>query len=231
MSLFKTTRWSLVADARHFAGNGALAELCAAYRPPVLAYLRSHGYSETQADDLTQAFFEHLLRHHAWERADPAKGRFRSFLLDTLKHFLAHQRERQHAAKRGGGRNDEALDEALADPGAGPEEAYEREFALTVVANALKRLEQEAVAAHRHELFQRLKEYLVEPPDAQDYHVLADTLQMRRNTLAVTVHRMRHRLQALVLEELARATPDHNALPAEMAALRRALHAPSSLPE
>lgn len=228
---FETTRWSVVIEA---GGDGetardALAALCRTYRPPVLAYIRAHLRHGEEAEDLTQEFFAHLLERHLAARADRARGKFRAFLLTSLKNFLVNERERAGAQRRGGGAQrlpDAALD-SMVDPEAGPEQAFEREWARTVLREAMTRLEREAELAGRAELFSQLRPYLVESPGETDYAALAQARGLRRNTVAVAVHRMRSRLRELVREVVADTAGDDAAIDAELQTMRAVLGGPS----
>lgn len=228
MGRFDTTRWSLVLRARGDAADAraALEILCRTYRPPVLAYVRSHVHARDSAEDLTQAFFTRFIER-AWHAgADPERGRFRTFLLTALKRFLIDADAEAHALKRGGNIRFEALDDDVADALDGaeaPDEVFEREWARVVLAAALQRLRAEAEDAGKLVLFERLGEFLTEPPDEADYARVAAELNLRRNTLAVAVHRLRHRLRDLVREELAETTSCRADMDAELRALREAL--------
>jgi RNA polymerase sigma-70 factor (ECF subfamily) len=158
-----------------------------------------------EAEDLTQAFFAHLLERRLPARADRQRGRFRSFLLTALKHFLANERDRARAQRRGGGvqRVSETVIDSLADSETDPEQIFEREWARTVLREALRRLEEEASEAGRAEQFTKLRQFLTESPGDGEYDAVAKELKLRRNTVAVAVHRMRARLQELVREVLA----------------------------
>jgi len=228
MGRFDTTRWSLVLRARGDAADAraALEVLCRTYRPPVLAYVRSHVRARDAAEDLTQAFFMRFLERSWHAGADPERGRFRTFLLTTLKRFLIDADAEAHALKRGGNIHFEALDETGADAACAaeaPEDTFEREWARAVLAAAFMRLRLEAQGAGKLALFERLSEFLTEPPDEADYARVAAELNLRRNTLAVAVHRLRHRLRDLVREELAETTACRADLDAELHALRVAL--------
>jgi RNA polymerase sigma-70 factor (ECF subfamily) len=229
MNRFRTTRWSLVLGTR---GNSiecesALAALCRIYRPPVLAYIRGRGHAD--AEDLTQAFFEQVLRLGTFSAADPGRGRFRIFLRVAVKNFLINEGAAAQAARRGGGRAPLPIDEHvenIADDAGSPEAAFERAWATTVLREALTRLEHEADAAGKRELFNALKPFLLEPPDRDSYSKVADRLGQRRNTIAVAIHRLRTRLHALVREELAETVDDDAEVDAEIAHLQASLAHP-----
>lgn len=228
MNGFATTRWSVIMDARARPENSraALAQICLDYRHPVLAYLRAHCRQPQDAEDLTQEFFARLLERRWDTSADPARGRFRAFLLTALKRFMLDQQEAARARKRGNGVAPLDFDEVaerLEDSGHSPEKAYERAWAATVLEQAWKRLQQETASAGRARLFERLAPFLVEPPDPSDYQRLATDLGMRPNTIAVSVKRLRLRLRELVREEIADQTEGEDAVDAELRVLRQAL--------
>ena len=229
--MFNTTRGSLVIETRAGSDSGrmALDTLCRIYRSPVLSYLRAHGYPANDAEDLTQAFFEQLLIRRMHAAADPERGRFRAFLLTALKRYLANQMDHDHAHKRGGWQSIGALDledEPVDQHGASPEQAFERDYALTVIARALERLHQEALAAGKGDLFDQVKGFLLEMPDASEYAALSTRLGMRRNTLAVAIHRLRNRLRDMVRAELSDTVDNEASLEVEMTVLRNALPQP-----
>lgn len=230
MTMFSTTRWSLVLATREddASSRDALAWLCAQYRAPVVAYVRRFGYPRQDAEDLAQAFFVKFLESRYHADADPARGRFRSFLLTALKRFLANARDHDHAQKRGGGGVVSGVDsgvvETLVDEaGATPDQEFDRMFARAVVEHALARLAREAREAGKIELFDALREFLLESPEPERYGVVADRLGMRRNTLAVTVKRLRARLQELVRAEIAETCSDPGDVEHELRAVRDAL--------
>ena len=223
---FHTTRWSFVVNAGGEGDNArdALAALCRMYRPPVLGYVRAR-FAESDAEDVTQAFFAHVLERQLPARADPERGRFRSYLLTSLKHFLAAEHERAAALRRGGGLKpvpDSAL-ELIADTDPGPEQAFEREWAHTVLRDALQQLETETERAGRSELFARVRPFLVDDPDDGDYDEIAQALGVRRNTVAVAVHRLRARLQEIVREIVADTADDPTEIDEELRSMRRML--------
>lgn len=234
MERFRTTRWSLVLQARggdDEAGR-ALGELCRIYHPPVLSYVRGRGYPAAEAEDLAQGFFEQLLRLRTDARAERERGKFRVYLLVALKNFLANQAAAAQAAKRGGGAHDLSLElagETGFEPAGSaidrPDAQFERDFARATVNGALHRLREEAVAAGRLELFEALRPFLLESPERDEYALLSERLGLRRNTLAVAIHRLRQRLHELVRELLADTVEDSAELEGEVERLRASLGA------
>ena len=235
MNRFQTTRWSIVLDAgMETAGaRAALEELCRTYRSPVIAYVRSRGSSADEAEDLGQAFFARFIEGAYHAQADPARGSFRAFLLTALKRFLDDAAERAHAQKRGGniqfqslealaGDNSEA--ESIVDRDT-PEQAFERAWAKAALRAAMHRLQAETAAAGRSTLFDQLCEFLAERPSESDYDRVAAALNIRRNTVAVAVHRLRQRLRELVQVELADTAADVSGLNRELDQLRKSLAA------
>jgi RNA polymerase sigma-70 factor (ECF subfamily) len=230
MGQFETTRWSLVLRARDAApqARAALETLCRIYRPPVLAYVRGRGYAADAAEDLVQAFFADFLEKASYAGADPARGRFRTYLLTVLKRHLIDHAIAAHALKRGGDMRFESLDSDDASAPAGedlPERAFEQAWAMAVLHVAIRQLQAEAERAGKRELFVALREFLIERPNEADYARVASMLGLRRNTLAVAVHRMRNRLRQLVQAELANTTGNENEFNEEMCDLRAALSA------
>ncbi len=235
MNRFQTTRWSLVLAARSDSAESRLAlnTLCRSYRSPVLAYVRGRGHSADAAEDLAQAFFTRFVEHAFHAHADPSRGRFRAFLLTALKNFLNDANDAARAAKRGGEVHMRSLsslaggDDSLTaiEDAETPERAFERAWAHSVLQTALNRLRDEAAEAGKSELFGHLREFLVERPDDVDYARVADELKLRRNTVAVAVHRLRHRLRTLVSEELAHTAADDSDLDQELEELRHSLGA------
>jgi len=228
---FDTTHWSVVVRARGESPDAreALGSLCRAYRPPVVAYIRSRGHAIDAAEDLAQTFFTRFIEDAYQTVADPARGRFRAFLLTALKRFLINADAEAHALKRGGGVRMDALADETPSGGdwminsASPERAFERSWAIAVLDAAMTRLREEAAKTGKAELFDQLREFLSERPDEADYARAAAALNLRRNTLAVAVHRLRHRLRELVSEELAQTTACKDDLDVELRALRATL--------
>jgi RNA polymerase sigma-70 factor (ECF subfamily) len=232
MSRFDTTQWSMVLGAQGSGDDAraALESLCRTYRPPVLAYIRGRGYASDIAEDLTQSFFARFLELGHYAQPDPARGRFRAYLLTSIKHFLINAGVEAHRVKRGGRILFESIDATDADSvlpveanANDPEHAFEQAWALAVLDAALRRLRKETQLAGRGELFDHLRDFLAEQPDEADYARVAAALNMRRNTVAVSVHRLRQRLRALVREEVAQTAADQTALELELRELRNAL--------
>jgi RNA polymerase sigma factor (sigma-70 family) len=228
MGAFATTRWSLIVASRGSEADAraALDELCRSYRPAVLAYVRHRHKSREEAEDLTQAFFASLLEHRIHQSADPARGRFRVYLLTALRRFLYDQNSAAWALKRGAGLTDAIapeVEETVESDEMEPERAFERRFALALLERALSRLESEAQASGKGERFAQVREFLIEAPDASEYERVAAALGVRRNTLAVSVHRLRHRYRELVREELGEITASPEDIELEWRALRSLL--------
>ena len=224
MSQFHTTRWSLIAAAAHGTpaqARPALEQLCRAYRPPVLAFIRRSGHAIGDAEDLAQAFFLHFLERGWYADADPQRGRFRSLLLTSLRHFLVDQHARESTAKRGGDvHHDDGDIELLQDEGETPEQAFDRAWLGTVLARAMARLQREWMIAGKQALFAQLAPMLVERPDPDAMRQLTEASGQRGNTISVQVHRMRKRLRQLVRLELMQTVGTREALEEELQLLR-----------
>jgi RNA polymerase sigma-70 factor (ECF subfamily) len=216
------TRWTLVIAAARWENPEpamrALTELCQTYWPPLYAYIRRQGHDPHDAEDLTQDFFSRLLAKNYLADADPAKGKFRSFLLASLKHFLSNEWDRSRAQKRGGGVPIIALD-ALDDDArsriepvdnASPDLAFDRQWALTVLDQALKRLRLEFAETGREKVFDELKQFLTGDAPAQSHAAISAKTGLSEGAVKVAVHRMRRRYRDLLREEVAQtvATPE-----------------------
>ncbi len=229
MSRFATTRWSLIraAGSDALGGRRSLEELCRAYRAPVLAYLRATVDRDEDAEELTQAFFVYFLEQRVHDAADPGCGRFRNYLLGAVRHFISTQRRNARAIKRGGNVHmigDAVLDTVPADsPRSDPAAEFDRQWALALVTHALARLQSEARAAGKGEWFDMLRDFISEAPDESDYLQLAEKLGMRRNTVAVAVHRLRQRLSELVNEEMSETVESEADMAVEQDAMSGAL--------
>jgi RNA polymerase sigma-70 factor (ECF subfamily) len=210
---FATTRWTLVAAAKSPAARQALAELCDLYWYPVYAFVRRRGYPPDDAGDLTQGFFARLLETAGLAGADPAKGRFRSYLLGACRHYLANDRARRTAKKRGGGRAVLSLDLPAAErryatepvDGRTPEQLFDRRWAVTLLGAVLADLRAEYAAAGQAGLFDRLKDSLT--GDGDPYAAVAAGLGMAEGAVKVAAHRLRRRyrdrLRAAIAETVA----------------------------
>lgn len=220
----------------------ALAELCEHYYEPVLAYLRRSGEAgETDARDLAHDFFADLLQGHRLDRLDRERGRFRSYLLGALKHFLSRRRSRLGAEKRGGGAAPVSLNEtgfevreggALEDGRVLPPDSwFDRHWAVTLLGRALTRLEAECESEGELEQFHHLSPWLTGEAEHGDQSALAEELGVPVNTLKSLVHRMRRRFRAAVKAEIGRTISDSGDLETEMKALFAALGGDASAPE
>lgn len=231
---FPTTHWTLVLDARTASSRQSresLAILCETYWYPLYAYVRRRGYQEQDAEDLTQEFFARLLERHDLNSVDRSKGRFRSFLLATMKHFLANEWDRAHAQKRGGGQTTLSLDvqEAesryIVEPAdeSTPESLFERSWALTLLDQVLNRLREELAAAGKLNQFNELKVCLTGDQSDVGYATPAKKLGMSEGAIKVTVHRMRARYRDLLREEIAHTVAGPEEIEDELRDLLRAL--------
>jgi RNA polymerase sigma factor (sigma-70 family) len=233
-SQFPTTRWTLVVaagDPRRKEARSALVSLCENYWYPLYAYLRRRGYPADQAQDLTQEFFLRVLEGRYLDRADPEKGRFRSFLLTSLKFFVADEEDRQRARKRGGGavlplefwsgeqryQREPAHDET-------PERVFERRWALSVLDRVVEKLRDEFVQHGRPEHFERLKIFLLGQSDAP-YAALALEMNTSEGALKVAIHRLRKRYRELFRQEIADTVADPAEVESELRYLASALTA------
>ncbi len=189
----------------------ALEQLCRTYWYPLYAFVRRQGHNAPDAEDLTQEFFARFLAKEYFERADPARGRFRSFLLACLKNFLAEQHRYAGRLKRGGGQPSVSWDSKTAEERyqlepaepLTPEKIYDRHWALTLLENALARLGGEQSAAGRQEVFAALKDCLWGEGGDTSYAEAAARLNMTVGALKVTIYRLRQRYRELLREEVA----------------------------
>lgn len=225
MNGFATTRWSLILDAR---GNdrracSALESLCLAYRPVVLAYFRRHS-EKHQVEDHTQAFFLHFLEHRLVEKADQARGSFRGFLFTAVENHRRQHLRSVHAVKRYVELvNDSEVLERRTDPEDGPDQLFDRDWALLVLSHARARLQKEAELAGKLKLFNALQGFLAEAPEADEYRRIAECFEMPVNTIAVAVKRLRQAFNAQVRRELADTLVDGASVEAELEWLKQAL--------
>ena len=212
MARFETTSWTLVraaaveptADSRD-----ALAALCQRYWRPVYAFVRRRGHGRDESQDLTQGFFALLIEKNYLLDTDPRRGRFRSFILTAVKHFLANQWDRSQALKRGGGRVAVSIDlvdveasQAAIDPTT-PETLFERQWALSLLENVMAKLRAEFADVGKADEFDRLSTFLIGDPDAVRYETLAAERGVTAGALRIAVHRLRRRFRQLLRDEVA----------------------------
>lgn len=211
---FATTHWSVVlaaGDRRRDDAQRALTKLCEAYWYPLYGYVRRRVESVDDAHDLTQAFFERLLKKNYLAEADPQRGRFRAFLLTAFKHFLSKEWEKAKAQKRGGGRSPISLDFAYGDsqltlqPAGGltAEQMYERQWAITLLSRVMQRLERELEKAGKRSQFERLKDFIVITKNDTSYADVASELGMTESAARMATSRMRRRYRQFLRVEIA----------------------------
>lgn len=217
--IFDTTRWSLVVAAGSddsAAARAALSELCDAYWYPLYAYVRHRGAPADDARDLTQAFLTSLIDRQDLKHVSQERGRFRSFLLASLQHFLANDAARQRTAKRGGGMRvlsldtDEAEGRYRLEPAgtATPEPLYERRWALMIIERVLARLRDEWNAEERGREFEALKACLLGRGPKGGYAKVASALGTSEGAVKVAVHRLRRRFQAELKRDIGETVAD-----------------------
>jgi RNA polymerase sigma factor (sigma-70 family) len=210
---FTTTHWSVVLEAQGAtpAAQAALEKLCRTYWRPIYGFVRRSGTDAEEAKDLTQGFFALLLERRDFDAVRKEKGRLRSYLLTSLKHFLTNEHQRDMAIKRGEGRQLVALDQLCEDGRAGFEPAdtstadqiYERRWALALMNQVLVRLGEEYRTARNAVLFERLKAVLTDEPDHPSQAQIANELAMTENAVNQAFHRLRERYRHLLREEIA----------------------------
>jgi RNA polymerase sigma factor (sigma-70 family) len=216
---FDTTNWSVVLKAGSDdsgTARAALARLCEAYWYPVYALVRRYGHGAADAEDLTQEYFARFLEKGYVRELRPEHGRFRSFLLVSVRNFLHNERDRAKAAKRGGGKKPISLDGAAADQryalepveASTPETIFERAWAGAVLARALARLEAEAAEAEGAERFAQLKPHLTGDEPTQAYRELAEAWGVGESAVRVAVHRLRRRFGRILRDEIASTVAD-----------------------
>jgi RNA polymerase sigma factor (sigma-70 family) len=234
---FITTRWTLVAaagaDSSDPHGREALADLCQTYWPPLYAFLRRRGHAPEDAQDLTQGFFARVLERHDVRAADPARGRFRSFLLSALQHYVINEHERETAVKRGGRVQRLSLDfdevertyvlEARHDDS--PDRVFNRKWAAISLDRALQRLREECHAAGKGKLADALVPYLTDTGNLPSYRAVAEQLGLTEGATKVAVHRLRQRFGAILRLEIAETVLAPGDVDDEVRELIRALSA------
>jgi len=231
---FATTHWSLIAAAQDRSSpqaREALAMLCRAYWYPLYAFVRRQGHGPEEAQDLTQEYFARLLEKDFLDAVDPAKGKFRSFLLAACKHFLSNERDRRNAQKRGGRCEVVSIDLPHAEERyrlepadhLTPEKLFERRWALTLLEQVLARLRDDYARSEKGPLFEQLKGFLAGKKADSSYHAAADALGLSEGAVKVAVHRLRKRYRELLQEEIARTLGDPKLVEEEIQQLFAAL--------
>jgi RNA polymerase sigma-70 factor (ECF subfamily) len=233
---FPTTRITLIEAARAEADSqarDALAAVCSAYWYPIYAYIRRLGYRPEDAEDLTQGFFARVLERHYLRDFERGRGRFRSFLLGALKHFIANERDWARAQKRGGTVKTLPLDAVIRtaekryslEPGrdVSPERLFERQWALALLAKVQERLQAEAEREGKAAQFARLKSRLTSDEEDLGYRTIALELHTTEGAIKVTVHRLRRRFRELLREEIAHTVDNVEDVGAELRDLMAAI--------
>lgn len=231
-SNFPTTRWTLVvaaADAKSEQSHPALASLCERYWNPLYTYLRRRGFSPDEAQDLTQEFFVRFLEGRYLDRADREKGRFRSFLLTSLKFMVSDQEDLRRAAKRGGGllvpldftAEEDSYQREPADDET-PDRIFERRWALTVINHVIERLRSEFEQQGRADYFDRVKVFLLGGYGGP-YTTAAAELNTSEGALKVAIHRLRKRYRELFRQEIEDTVLDPADVDAELRHLANVL--------
>jgi len=231
-----TTRWSVVLAAggtSQPAAREALSTLCGLYWHPLYAFIRRRGSSPEEAEDMTQAFLVHVIEKESLRHVDPGKGKFRSFLLTSLKNFLSDQRSKETALKRGGGVAPVSLDAEEAegryslDPGHDltPERIFERQWALTVIEQAMTRLRERYARSGKENHFDEMKIFLSgeKRPVPYAYAEIAERLGLTGLAVKVAVHRLRKRFRDALREEIVQTVASSEEIDAELQALYAAL--------
>jgi RNA polymerase sigma factor (sigma-70 family) len=234
---FVTTRWTVVLSAGRKSSpqsDSALAELCQTYWYPLYAYVRRRAHSKEDAEDLVQAFFERFLEKNYLEGLSAERGKFRAFLLASLKHFLANEYDKATRQKRGGGVQHLSLDWQNADeryhldppaPTSATDGLFDREWAVALLERVITRLRDECVGAGKAELFQRARSFLMMGSNAIPFAQAAKELGIEEGALRVAVHRLRKRYRELLRDEIAQTVSDPKNIEEELRSLQAALAA------
>jgi RNA polymerase sigma factor (sigma-70 family) len=230
---FQNTLWSRILAAGNSDSARALQafeELATVYWRPVYAFVRRAGHDRHRASDLTQAFFAYIIHRNLLKKADPKRGRFRSFLLGTLKDFLSHEKEKENALRRGGDREFVSIDEAnaeglyLNEPSSDltPDKLFDRQWAMAVLGEALRRLRADYARAGMTDLFTALEPYLTGDAESR-YAALAERLDRSEGTVRVLIFRLRDRFRQLIRAVIADTVSDLEQLEMELAHFRDVL--------
>jgi len=215
---FPTTSWSLIAAANCDSSSAAeaLSALCAAFWMPVYGFVRRRGYSRTESEDLSQAFFTHVLEHAVLAEARRERGRFRSFLLTSVSHFLANEWDRSQAQKRGGDVVTLSFDFEAGEQSyqrepyheLTPESLFARQWAMALLDRVLSRQREEYVRHGHGSQFDLLKVFLTGDQDRGAHHRIAGQLGMSEGAVRTAVHRLRRRYSELLREEIGATVAD-----------------------
>ena len=236
-SVFHTTRWTMVIRAQGGApeARAALGDLCEAYWMPVYRFLKREGRNDDDSRELTQEFFSRLLAGRSLEKADPGKGRFRSYLLGALKHFLADRRRAERRQKRGGDVVVESIESSdsetspglsIADPGAEAGDAYfDRHWALAVMERGVNAVRDSLAQSGKVEHFEVLKPWLVGDVESLSQADAAATLGTSTGAVKVAIHRMRQKFSEAIRQEIAETVETDEEVAGELRYLIEALHA------
>lgn len=192
-------------------GDNALGELCQTYWRPLYTFVRRRGHGEHDAQDLTQAFFENFLSRNYLENVSPERGKFRTFLLACMKHFLANEWKRSQRLKRGGGQTVVSLDFESAESSfqlepvdeADPERLFDRRWALTLLGRALDRQAEDYAESGKSAMFEALKSFLTAREMRKSYADVGQRLGMTEGAVKVAVFRLRRRYREILTEEIA----------------------------
>jgi len=228
--IFATTHWTVVLAAGNRStpqSDLALEELCRTYWFPLYAYVRRRGHTKEDAEDLTQAFFACFLAKNYLEGLSAERGRFRAFLLASLKHFLANEWDKSRRQKRGGGEVPLSLDWQTADTQfqvastaePSPDKAFDREWALALLGKVIERLQKECEAEGKAKLFEQLKIFLTVGKGELSHAEAAKNLSMDETAVRVAIHRLRKRYRELLRDEIAQTLADAADVDEEMRAL------------
>ena len=227
--IFATTHWTVVLTAGRThtpQSDHALEQLCRSYWFPLYAYVRRRGKTKEDAEDLTQAFFARFLEKNYLEGLSAERGRFRAFLLASLKHFLANEWDKSQRQKRGGAAIHLSLDWQTADTqfqvssqAASPDQQFDREWAVALLAKVLQRLQTECEKDGRANQFKNLKVFLSAGKGAVSYVDTAKSLRMEESAVRVAVHRLRKRYRQLLRDEIGQTLSDPMQVDEEMRAL------------
>ena len=232
--VFATTHWSVVVsagDSQSAEAEWAMERLCRSYWYPLYAFVRRRGYGHEDASDLTQAFFATFLEKKYLKSVDASRGKFRTFLLTSMTHFLANEWDKSQRQKRGGGFMHLTLDWPSADQRfhldpadpSSPDKTFDREWALALLERVIVRLREECVAADKAPLFEQAKGYLMVGEAAIPYADAAKSLGLDEGAVRVAVHRLRKRYRELLRDEIAQTLDDPAQVTEELRSLQAAL--------